>query len=196
LSAASISLVFKSLKPAATFTLSVQPTDTISAIKAQVSSLPSAPPADCQRLLLKGKALLDAKLLKEYNIKDGDTLNIAIKPGFHWDPSAPTKPTESTPMLTDSVLQPKAFGSGSLDPQARPQKGRHGRIPSVVLSPSPSSDSLRGGPEKDILITLDADRLSSPVQQSETLTTYHQTVSKPEFWQGLYDFLKCVSSTI
>jgi len=146
---------------------------------------------------LKGKALLDAKLLKEYNIKDGDTLNIAIKPGFHWDPSAPTKPTTENPaMLTDSIPQPKGFGSGSLDPHARPQKGKHGRIPSVVLSPSPSSDNLRGGPEKDILITLDADSLPSAAQQSETLTTYHQTVSRPEFWQRFYDFLKCVSSTI
>jgi len=190
-SSASIPLVFKSLKPAATFTLSVQPTDTISAIKAQLAALPSAPPADAQRLLLKGKALLDAKLLKEYNIKDGDTLNIAIKPGFNWDPSAQPAPlTKETPMSTDATSpKPKGFGSGSLDPKAQPQhKGRHGRIPSVVLSPSPSADNLRSRSpvEKDILITLDAE----PSPQSETLSTYHQTVSKPEFWQRIYEFLR------
>ena len=194
----SISLVFKSLKPAATFTLSVQPTDTISAIKAQLAALNSAPPAEAQRLLVKGKALLDAKLLKEYNIKDGDTLNIAVKPGFNWDPSAqPTPLTNDTPMLTDAPPQVfKGFGSGSLDPKAQPQhKSRHVRIPSVVLSPSPSNDNLRSRSpvDRDILITLDADPLPSPVQQSETLTTYHETVSKPEFWEKLYGFLKWVS---
>jgi len=190
-SSASISLVFKSLKPTAAFTLSVHPTDTISAIKAQLAALPSAPPAEAQRLLVKGKALLDTKLLKEYSIKDGDTLNIAIKPGFNWDPTARPEPlANDTPMSTDSTSQPPGFGSGSLDPKALPQhKGRHGRIPSVVLSPSPSYDNLRSRSpvEKDILITLD-DPLPSP--QSETLTTYHQTVSKPEFWQRLLEFLK------
>lgn len=190
---ASISLVFKSLKPAATFPLSVQPTDTISAIKAQLSALPSAPPADAQRLLLKGKALLDGKLLKEYNIKDGDTLNIAIKPGFNWDPSAQTTSlTNPTSMSSDATSpQSKGFGSGSLDPKVQSEyKGRHGRIPSVVLSPSPSLDNLRSRSpvDKDILITLDNDPLLSP--QSETLTTYRQIASKPEFWQKLYELLK------
>lgn len=203
---ASISLVFKSLKPAATFTLSVQPTDSISTIKAQLSSLPSAPPADAQRLLLKGKALQDGKLLKEYNIKDGDTLNIVIKPGLNWNPTAGAgaapamssnpSPSSLSPLSSPNPPppQPQGFGSGTLNPQARPStttssKGKHTRIPSVVLSPSPSLDSLRGtGVEKDILITLDSDPLPSP--QSETLTTFHETVSNPDFWQRLYDFLK------
>jgi len=171
--------------------------------------LPSAPPADAQRLLLKGKALQDGKLLKEYNIKDGDTLNIVIKPGLNWNPTAgaaaavaatPTmsgnpSPSSLSPLSSSNTPppQPQGFGSGTLNPQARPStssKGKHTRIPSVVLSPSPSSDSLRGGTvvEKDILITLDSDPLPSP--QSETLTTFHETVSKPDFWQRLYDFLK------
>jgi UV excision repair protein RAD23 len=94
-------------------------------------------------------------------------------------------------MPTDNTAQkPVGFGSGSLDPKAQSQhRSRHGRIPSVVLSPSPSSDNLRSRSpvEKDILITLD-DPIPSP--QSETLTTYHETVSKPEFWQKLYQFLQ------
>ena len=40
-------------------------------MKTQFAAEPSAPPADAQRLLFKGKALADGKLLKEYNnIKD------------------------------------------------------------------------------------------------------------------------------
>ena len=183
--------MFKSLKPPASFTLSVHPTDTVSSIKAKLASLPSAPPADAQRLLLKGKALADGKLLKEYTIKDGDTLNLVIKPGVNWDPTAPT-PTPApatTPTMSSPSPNPNPFGSGSLDPHAKP-KGRHQRIPSVVLSPSPSSESP-GVVEKDIMLTLDASA-PSPVSQPETLSTYHETVSKPEFWGRLYAFLQYV----
>ncbi|KAF8962562.1 hypothetical protein BDZ97DRAFT_2021663 [Flammula alnicola] len=161
-SSASISLVFKSLKPPASYTLLVEPTDTIAAIKAQLAAQPTAPPADVQRLLLKGKALADGKLLKEYTIKAGDTVNLMVKPGHHWDPTATT-----TTATAD-----------------------HQRIPSVVLSPSPSSDSP-GSVEKDIMLTLDAGVLPSPVTQPETMSTYHEVVANPEFWERLHAFLKC-----
>ena len=74
----------------------MQPTDTIQAIKAQLASEAGAPPADVQRLLLKGKALADAKLLKEYDVKDGDTVNLMVKPGFastghRWQISLPVQ---------------------------------------------------------------------------------------------------------
>lgn len=44
-----ISLVFKSLKPHATFTISVRLTNTISATKAELAAEPSPPPADAQK---------------------------------------------------------------------------------------------------------------------------------------------------
>lgn len=183
-SSASISLVFKSLKPPASYTVSVQPTDTISSIKAQLAAQPTAPPADAQRLLLKGKALADAKLLQEYSIKNGDTVNLILKPGFDWDPTKP--PTPKSPEVTTmaspspSSLQPS--------PSVKPSGGKkHQRIPSVVLSPSPSNDNL-GGVEKDIMLTLDAGTMPSPVVQQES--TYYTTVVKPEFWERLYAFLK------
>jgi UV excision repair protein RAD23 len=73
--------VIKSLKPPKTYTLAVQSSDTIADIKSYLASQPGAPPVDVQRLLLKGKALADTKLLKEYNIKDGDTVNLMVKQG-------------------------------------------------------------------------------------------------------------------
>ena len=195
--------MFKSLKPHATFTISVRLTDSISAIKTQLAAEPSAPPADAQRLLFKGKALADGKLLKEYNnIKDGDTINLMVKPGYDWNATAtttlPTPPISASPMLASSpepssVPNPNPFGSGTLDPEARPKQGgrKHQRIPSVMLSPSPSLESS-GAVEKDIMLTIDPGVLPSPVHQSDTMSTFHQTMSQPEFWERLHAFLKYV----
>ncbi|KAG6868079.1 hypothetical protein C0993_007756 [Termitomyces sp. T159_Od127] len=69
-------------------------------------------------------------------------------------------------------------------------KRSHQRIPSVVLSPSPSGESQVA--EKDILLTLDNTSSSVAI---ESLSTYGQTVAKPEFWQHLYDFLKSEFTT-
>ena len=192
-----MSLIFKSLKPPVSFTLGVHLTDTISAIKAQLAAQPSAPPADVQRLLFKGKALADGKLLKEYNIKNGDTINLMVKPGHHWDPNTAPSTTASSTSLSSmsSSPNPNPFGSGSLDPSPRSKAGGHGkhqRIPSVVLSPSPSSD-IPGVVEKDIMLTIDPGVLPSPVGQNESLSTYHQTVANPEFWGRLHAFLRFVS---
>ncbi|KAJ7244006.1 hypothetical protein C8J57DRAFT_1525288 [Mycena rebaudengoi] len=56
------------------------------------------PPADIQRLL-EGKALADNKLLREYSTKDGDTLNLLVKPstgrGRQHIPSAVLSPSPS-----------------------------------------------------------------------------------------------------
>ncbi|KAF8814664.1 hypothetical protein BYT27DRAFT_7205615 [Phlegmacium glaucopus] len=198
-SSASISLVFKSLKPPAAFTITVRPTDTVASIKAQLAVKPSAPPADAQRLLFKGKALADGKLLKEYNnIKDGDTVNLMVKPGYDWNPTVtiPSPQVSESPMPASSpepLLTPGSnpFGSGTLDPEARSRQGgrRHQRIPSVVLSPSPSLEAT-GGAEKDIMLTIDAVDLPSPVVQSDAMSTFHRTVAQPEFWERLHTFLK------
>lgn len=187
-SSASISLVFKSLKPPASFTISVQHTDTISAIKAQLAAEPSAPSADAQRLLFKGKALADGKLLQEYNnIKDGDTVNLMIKPGYDWNPTATTTASSLMPAPVPS----NPFGSGTLDPEAHLKQGgrKHHRIPSVVLSPSPSLESSSGVAEKDIILTLDGGALPS-TNEPDTMSTFHYTVAQPEFWERLHTFLK------
>lgn len=199
-----ITLTFKSLKPAASYTLTISPTDTIATIKSQLAtSHPTAPPADAQRLLVKGKALADGKLLKEYNIQQGDTVNLIVKSEISWDPSKPKSalqpqpqpsPSKSSSPMSSSTLSVNVGDSGS---QSQSGAGvssgrgtRHSRTPSIVLSPSPSSDALRGAPEKDILLTLDsAADLPSQVPV-ETLSAYHNTLAKPEFWQKLLAFLR------
>ncbi|TFK49045.1 ubiquitin-like protein [Heliocybe sulcata] len=175
----SITVTFKSIKPPKSYSLSVSPTDSISSIKAQLAAEATAPPADAQRLLLKGKALADNKLLQEYSVHDGDTINLMIKPGHSWDPSAP--PTIRTPP-SDSSMQ--------IDTGAT--KRAHSRVPSVVLSPSPSG-ALGAGEEKpvDILLSLDTSSIPTPSLSPEaSSSTYHDTISNPEFWQKLLDFLR------
>ncbi|KAF8069126.1 hypothetical protein FPV67DRAFT_1414365 [Lyophyllum atratum] len=188
-SSASVSVTFKSLKPPASFTISVQPTDSIAAVKTQLAAQPSAPPADAQRLLLKGKALADAKLLKEYNVKDGDTINLVLKPGSDWDPTKPTIPTVTASPSPDPMASSHSLSIASPAPSG--SRRGHQRIPSVVLSPSPSSETP-GAVEKDILLTLDS--APGPVQ-TEPLSTYGATVAQPEFWKRLYAFLKSEFTT-
>lgn len=175
--ATSITLTFKSLKPPQSFDLPVQLTETIQSIKTLLASQPRAPPADVQRLLLKGKALADSKLLKEYNIKDGDTVNLMIKPGYNWDPNSTI-----TTNMTSSTKENKAPDSLKLG---------HSRIPSVVLSPSPSAGSPSGEPEKPLDINLTLDTSTIPTaSETPAHSTYHATMSEPGFWDRLYTFLR------
>lgn len=192
-----MTLTFKSLKPALTYSHPVSLTDTILSIKEELHILhpDDLPTAESQRLLLKGKALADQKLLKEYSIKEGDTLTLMFK-------APPMNPTTAQPLHADS-MSTNAFASagGSLDPDAKPSGGgrRHQRIPSVVLSPSPETRSP-GEKPKDLLLDLDADMSVplSPVLKDELLleSTYHDTISQPEFWEKLLTFLQCVPCTV
>lgn len=201
---ATLNLLIKSTKPPITYTLSgIHPTDTISAIKQHLSTTNATAPApDTQRLLLKGKALADNKLLKEYPVKDGDTINLMVKPGVEWNPSGPAA---EPPAVTLSTPAPKpAFGtslsssllSGGSPAAASGHTGkRHQRIPSVVLSPSPSNeDDLDAQPRKDVLLTLDTTDLALGTGSTtkETLGAYHLTISSPGFWDKLIQFLRCV----
>lgn len=195
-----VTLTFKSLKPAHGFTLAVSPSDAISTIKQQLSALPRAPPADAQRLLLKGKALADSKLLTEYPVKDGDTLTLAIKPGVSWDPNAPASSTsamsDNTPVAPKPVLaQPPPIVTMTApgEDTPGPAKRGHTRIPSVVLSPSPSSTSPLEEKPADIPLTFDTSGIPTASEQAgPPRTTYHATIADPDFWLRLYTFLKCV----
>jgi len=192
--ATSLNITVKSLKPTASFSLSVQSTDTISDIKTQLASQPRAPPADVQRLLLKGKALADTKLLKEYSIKDGDTVNLVVKPGFGWDPSSsnPTSPPTLAPSAAMQAPSQK-FPSASTDDIPKLSTGghRHGRTPSIVLSPSPSQVSL--DPDEkiaDINLTLDTSSIPTASSSPGTKSTYQTSLAEPGFWDRLYSFLR------
>lgn len=180
---ATLRLTFKSLKPPVSYTLTVSPTDTIATIKSQLSTTHNtSPPADAQRFIIKGKALADSKLLKEYNVQDGDTVSLMVRPGINWDPSKPKE---------EEILQPKPIPavsglSANIQEISFEQRVRHSRTPSIVLSPSPSSDVPGATLEKDILLTLDPEAPAS----IETLTTYHTTVANPDFWVKLATFFR------
>ncbi|KDQ50374.1 hypothetical protein JAAARDRAFT_42163 [Jaapia argillacea MUCL 33604] len=184
---ASIKITFKSIKPPKSYTLSVQPTDPISDIKSQLASSPGAPPPDTQRLLLKGKALADSKLLKEYNIKDGDTITLMVKPGYDWDPSkviSVTPPTPATEIDRSDMTSTSQPGS------SRTRTG-HVRVPSVVLSPSPSGSSPGEEKPTDILLTLDTSIIPTASLSAEnSASPFHDTISDPEFWVRLLTFLR------
>ncbi|KAF9231312.1 ubiquitin family-domain-containing protein [Melanogaster broomeanus] len=184
--AAAVKITFKSLKPPQSFTLAVQSTDTISDIKSQLASQPGAPPADAQRLLLKGKALVDTKLLKEYNVKNGDTINLMLKPGFDWDSTKTSFPTSSSeqemkPSLAVATETPPRLATGH----------RHTRTPSIILSPSPSVVSLEPeGKPQDIALTLDTSAIPTASLSPATRSTYQATISAPQFWDRLLSFLR------
>jgi hypothetical protein len=102
------SLTVKSLKPALSFTVQIAPSDSIQQLKANVASSSStAPRAEFQRLLLKGKALADAKLVKEYGIAEGATVNMVLKP------KEPVPQPGAIPSLTISDADPAAEGTTS-----------------------------------------------------------------------------------
>ncbi|KAI5123229.1 hypothetical protein M0805_001318 [Coniferiporia weirii] len=195
-SSETISLTFKVSKPAHTFTIPVSPTDAISSIKSLLATQPGAPPADAQRLLLRGKALADGKLLKEYPVKDGDTVNLMLKPGFEWNWSTPSPAsTPVSPAASEAKASAGKDVEGDVQMKLAPEgastrAGKHGRIPSVVLSPSPSLMSL---PLSDnpspIPLTLDTSNIPTGNEVS-LLDTYHKKISSPEFWIRLYDFLR------
>lgn len=169
----------------------MHPTDTIATIKSQLASVSGAPPADVQRLLLKGKALADGKLLKEYDVKDGDTVNLMVKPGYAWDPTA--APAEPKPSIT--TTEPSGESITLVPEQTVKTKHGHGRTPSIVLSPSPSLAPVADESfEKlvDIPLVLDTSNIPpSPLSGNDT--PYHTAISQPEFWERLYAFLRYVS---
>ncbi|XP_005106587.1 ubiquitin-like protein 4A [Aplysia californica] len=59
-------------------TLAASPSSLVSDVKEQVQALMSIPVAD-QKLLFKGKALMDAKPLREYGVEDSCKITLVIK---------------------------------------------------------------------------------------------------------------------
>ncbi|KAJ7230958.1 hypothetical protein C8J57DRAFT_1730415 [Mycena rebaudengoi] len=159
-SSTTLTLTIKSLRPPAQYSLAVHPTNSI--------AYPAAPPADTQRLLLMGKALADNKLVREYIVKDGDTLNL----------------------LDDFSLSIDLKGSPSLSPGAGVTAGRPpsaspsveappGDLPSSSSSSSPSTRSHQNSTTRDITLTL---HNVTPALAEQELSTYHAGIANPQFW--------------
>jgi len=163
----SLTLTVKSLKPALTFTITAQTTDTISHLKTLVSKASSSAPApDSQRLLLKGKALADTKLIKEYNIPDGATLTLMVK--------APTAGTSAPPAAAPT-----------------PSPGPSGpRPPAPSLTITTELEGASSQPVTDANI----DVPPSGPQPQVSSAAFHGTISDPKFWQRIHAL--CVSEFV
>ncbi|GAA6027125.1 hypothetical protein JCM8097_002411 [Rhodosporidiobolus ruineniae] len=173
-STATIRLTIKSLKPPLSFSLDARPTASIADLKHQLAQAQSAaPPADQQRWLLKGKALADAKLLKEYPVEDGSVVTLMVAK------SAASTPAASVPVRSPN---PAAASSSSDDPSDAPA------VPALTLS-EPSTSSA---PAPQLSLSTDLDHLPlststsadnpAVVGESDSFLT---TVASPELWEDV-----------
>ncbi|XP_025107818.1 ubiquitin-like protein 4A [Pomacea canaliculata] len=83
-------------------TVAVSPSSLVSEVKEQVHNLLSVPVAE-QKLLFRGKALTDEKLLKDYDIQDGTKLTLVVKK------SSRDSPSPCTPDLASSTSLPPVW---------------------------------------------------------------------------------------
>jgi hypothetical protein len=135
-------------------------TDSVEDLKALVAAQPGAPPAANQRLVLKGKALADSKLLKEYDLADGAVIHLMMKPG-----SVPVPP----PVNTSLSATPSA---GSSIPPRSPTRAD---APHLTLT-----TAADGAQPTEVPEGLDFDDAAPPSPISSK--AFHDTASSPEFW--------------
>ncbi|KAG8907633.1 hypothetical protein FRB99_003095 [Tulasnella sp. 403] len=199
-----ISIVVKSTKPSLSFPLTVNSTDTIAQIKELLAKEhPRAPPANIQRLLLKGKVLSDNKLLKEYPIASSiatpTIITLMTKPGSTWtgeEKSATTAPVESAIVTTE----PESFAQPSPTRLPPPAHARHARslsgqadsmpLPSLTLSPTPSPEGTAAGGASEMKLDMDLNLLPDPPRgRTPKAEAFHQVITDPDFWTRLLEFL-------
>ena len=202
-------MTIKSLKPALTYTITAQPTDSVLDLKALVTAASSSSSSagntvavESQRLLLKGKALADNKLLKEYDLKSGAIVHLILKT----TPAAGTMTsaaglaaTVPSPSAPSSSLNPASgavpdLGSASTAQQSksssidlpRPSMG-HARVPSLTITAeAPGSSPGSSSPGREIPLNLtDAPPLGPQAQVSSA--SFHQTIANPDFWQKVHE---------
>lgn len=126
-------------------------------LKAAIAAAnPAAPVAEAQRLLLKGKALADAKLLKEYDLADGAIINLLAKPA----PPAPA-PSQAAPVPVTP---------------APPTRPRHLSTPSLTIT---TTDEMDIDPAYASDVSAEP---PSPVSSAK----FHRTLSAPDFWQKVH----------
>lgn len=156
---APITLTVKSARPPLTLSIAAHPSDSVTDLKARVAAAPGAPPADAQRLLLKGKVLADAKLLKEYDLADGAVLTLMAKPGAKVA-KEPTPPPVAAAAATPAVRAAVAHD-----------------LPQLTIT----TDSPGAGPT-------DVPEYQQNEQPSPALSTaaFHAAIANPDFWQKLH----------
>ncbi|OCF30820.1 hypothetical protein I317_03671 [Kwoniella heveanensis CBS 569] len=172
-----VQLTIKSLRPSLTITLSAQLTDTVSDLKSAIASSSSnAPSADTQRLLLKGKALTDTKLLKEYDITSGATLHLMVKAAAPASVSTTDTRATETGLTSDEATFP-------------PPSSASPAPPALTITTSLDSSSTAGTSMP--LSVLDSAAPPTGPQPQVSSATFHTTVADPAFWQKIHAL--CVS---
>lgn len=194
-----ISITIKCLKPPLTYTLdSISLSEPVSTLKQALSaSNPTAPPPEVQRLLLKGKALADNKLLKEYDgIIDGVIVNLNIKAG--WTPGATTPNGGAGLGASSSSLSHSAL---SMEDLTKAPGANHSRTASSSSIPSetPPADPTSPSAIPSLTLSMPSSSQQTPMPinttqvstvNSTTSAHYHDVVAQPEFWCDLYAFAK------
>ena len=135
----------------------------------------------------------DGKLLKEYNIKDGDTINLMVKPEhpgiriLHLRQQL--HPLLLHPCRPRLIPTPLDLGRSILAPVLKREASKDSECFFVAVTVERHSG--RGGEGHHVDHRPGV--LPSRVAQNESLSTYHRTVANPEFWGKLYAFLRFVS---
>ena len=187
--AETIQLTIKSTKPALSFSLSVPSTSSIAAAKARLAAQDSSAPApEAQRWILKGKAMGDTKLLKEFAIADGAaTVNLMVsKPAA--GPTA-TPPALDLPPAAASAADPASPSSVA----SGPDPAFLGPIPSLTLStdpmPSPTNPTAPKLSIETDLLANNADFLPPSTATGGDSEAFISTVGDPELWIETYALL-------
>lgn len=154
--------------------MTVNITDSVAQLKQSIaSSSSSAPPPDSQRLLLKGKALTDSKLLKEYDISDGSIVHLYFK--------APAASSSAAPAVARA---PETSSSSAPvdEPSTSTQSPPSPAPPSLTIT-----TSVEDGPGTSMPLT-NYDLAAPPTgpQPEITSATFHKTLSDPTFWQKIH----------
>ena len=173
-------LTIKSLKPPLALALAASPTATIGDLKARLAEQypGQAPAAETQRWILKGKAMGDNKLLKEFAVAPKDTvINLMITKAA--PPSAPSlrSPAPAAAADPEDVAAPRA------PPSPKSPKSPT-NIPELTLSePDPVTGHARRSSVS--LTNFDLPLSSSPTQAehpSGESSSLLAGVAATDFW--------------
>lgn len=167
-----VKLTVKSLKPALSFTLAARPTATVADLKKQLAAAEvDAPAPEQQRWILKGKAMGDGKLLREFEVQDGAVVNLMITKAPA--PAAAVAASSSSASTSTAAASPSSPG-----------------VPSLTLS-EPSTSSSSNPPQVSLAKDLDALPLStsstSPAhpEHAGLSPAFLSTVASPALWQSV-----------
>ncbi|KAG9296543.1 hypothetical protein G9A89_015135 [Geosiphon pyriformis] len=121
-----INVKVKSLKGGSTFTIQLSPNDTVLTLKEKIHPFAEISPTN-QRLILKGKGLMDTKTLANYGIKNDTLIHLVQKAGSVSSPLALQSSTDiiTTTTFTESQEIPTNSEPASLSATSEKIKNPH-----------------------------------------------------------------------